>query len=165
MLEQPPGIFLFSHLKYNLQETYQNTYIWLGLSPIDTSTPDDLLMLQNYFINYAVERWFDWHTTESGFRWGYWYYRNLIDWLIIQCDPSTGQTWSEKNVSNFPEFSLTASFLLYTKRFIMLNSMLIVRWLDLFPLANLQTPQNKQTNKFRKSSHTLMPNEAELTTE
>ena len=67
----------------HLQETAQDTSLWLGLSPIDTSTPNDLLMLWNCFIYFAVG-----HrccATEPGFAedigaieiW-------LIDWLICE---------------------------------------------------------------------------------
>ena len=43
------------------------TSLWLGLSPIGTSMPDGLLMLQNCFFNFAVEHWFSCRATEPGF--------------------------------------------------------------------------------------------------
>ena len=59
------------------------THLWLGLSPIDTNTPDGLLMLWNCFNDFAVGHLFGCHSTETGFaghigtiecNW-------LIDWL------------------------------------------------------------------------------------
>ena len=62
---------------------YLKTSLWLGLSPIDTGTPDGPLMLWNCFFDFAVEHWFGCHVPEPGFAgdivaieiW-------LIDWLI-----------------------------------------------------------------------------------
>ena len=49
--------------------------------PIDTRTPDGLLMLWNCFIDLAVEHQFSGCTTEPRLRRGYWRYRKLIDWF------------------------------------------------------------------------------------
>ena len=46
-LEQAPAACLCSHLSRYLQEISEDTSLQLGLSPIDTSTPDSLLMLLN----------------------------------------------------------------------------------------------------------------------
>ena len=54
-LEKPPAVYLFSPFSYFLQETSQDTSVWLGLPPIDTGTPDGPLMLRNCFIDFAVE--------------------------------------------------------------------------------------------------------------
>ena len=40
---------------------------WLDLCPVDTSTPDGLLILWNCFLNFAVEHWFSCSATEPGF--------------------------------------------------------------------------------------------------
>ena len=66
-LEQPPSVCPFSHFSCCLQETPEDTSLWLGLSPIDTGIPDSLLMLQSCFFDLAVEHWFSCRTTEPGF--------------------------------------------------------------------------------------------------
>ena len=43
------------------------TSLWLGLFPIDICMPDGLLMLQNCFLGFSVEHWFDCRATEHGF--------------------------------------------------------------------------------------------------
>ena len=82
-VEQPPAVCPFSHFSFYLQETSEDTSLWLGLFPIDTGMPDGLLMLQNCFFNFAVEHWFGCRGNEPGFGGGIgtievW----LIDWLI-----------------------------------------------------------------------------------
>ena len=82
-VEQPPAVCLFSHFSCNLLEASEDTS-WSGLHPTDTSRPDGSLMLQNCFIDFAVEHWFGCRATEPGYV-GHigaieiW----LIDWLII----------------------------------------------------------------------------------
>ena len=66
-LEQSPAICSLSHLNRNLQGTSQNAGLWLGLSPIDTSTHNGPLMLRNCFINFTVEQWFSCRATEPGY--------------------------------------------------------------------------------------------------
>ena len=66
-LEQPPAVCPFSYFSCYLQEISQDTPLWLGLCPVDTSMPDGPLMLQNCFIDFAVEHWFGCHATEPGF--------------------------------------------------------------------------------------------------
>ena len=66
LLEQRPTIPL-SHFSYYLQETSEDTSLWLGISPLDTSTPDSLLIPWNCFIDFAIEDWFGCCTTEPGF--------------------------------------------------------------------------------------------------
>ena len=39
-LEQPPAVCPFSHFSRYLQETSEDTSLWLGLSPIDTGMPE-----------------------------------------------------------------------------------------------------------------------------
>ena len=56
----------FGHFGSYLQETSEDTSLWLGLSPIDTGTPDSSLMLRNCFIYFAVENRFVCGTTEPG---------------------------------------------------------------------------------------------------
>ena len=83
-LEQPAAVCPFSQFSCYLQETSEDTSLWFGLSPIDTVTPYGLLMLQNCFLDFAVEHWFGCRATEPGFAgdidaievW-------LIDWLIV----------------------------------------------------------------------------------
>ena len=65
-VEQPAAVCLFSHFSCYLQETSEDTSLWLGLSFIDTGMPDGLL-LQNCFFNFAVKPWFTCRTTEPGF--------------------------------------------------------------------------------------------------
>ena len=82
-LEQPPVVCLFSHFSCYLQDTSEDTSLWLGLSPIDTVIPHGLLMLRNCFLDFAIEHWFGCCTTEPGFAGNIgaievW----LIDWLI-----------------------------------------------------------------------------------
>ena len=50
-----------------IEETSEDTCLWLGLSPIDTGMTDGLLMLQNCFLDFDVEHWFSCHTTEPSF--------------------------------------------------------------------------------------------------
>ena len=50
-----------------LQATSEDKSLWLGLSPIDASTPDGPLMLQHCFIDFAVEYWFGCRATVPGF--------------------------------------------------------------------------------------------------
>ena len=62
----------------------QDTSLWPGLCPIDTSMPDDLLMLGNCLIAFAAGHWFGCRTTEPRYAgdlgaieiW-------LIDWLNL----------------------------------------------------------------------------------
>ena len=83
-LEQPPAVCPFSHFSCYLQETSEDTSLWLGLSPIVTVTPHGLLILWNCLIDFAVQHWFSCCATESGGFAGdfgeieVW----LIDWLI-----------------------------------------------------------------------------------
>ena len=97
-LKQPPTVCPFSHFSCYLQETAQDTSLWLGLPPppIDTSTPNDPLMLWNCFFNFAVEHWFGYCTAESGFSrdvgaieilkiFFLVFYRNQIYWLMLLC--------------------------------------------------------------------------------
>ena len=65
--KQPPTVCPFSHFSCDLQETSYDTSLWLGLSPTETSTPNDPLMLQNCFITFAVQHWFGCRATELGF--------------------------------------------------------------------------------------------------
>ena len=46
---------------------YLKTSLWFGLSPIDTIIPHGLLMLRNYFLDFAVEHWFGCRASEPGF--------------------------------------------------------------------------------------------------
>ena len=66
-LKKSPAVCPFSHFSCYLQETPQDTSLWLGLSPIDTGTPDGPLMLPNCFIDFAVEYWISCCATEPGF--------------------------------------------------------------------------------------------------
>ena len=66
-----------------LQGTSEDTSLWLCLSPIDNSTQDIPLMLQNCFINIVVEHRIGCHAIEPDFAGNIgaiemW----LIDWLI-----------------------------------------------------------------------------------
>ena len=70
---------------------WRSISFWLGLSPLDTSTPDSPLMLLSCFTDFAIEHWFGCCTTEPGFA------RNigaieiwLIDRLIDITDKSCG---------------------------------------------------------------------------
>ena len=45
---------LFNHFNCNVQETSRNISLWLGLSPVDTGTPDGRLMLQSCLSDCAV---------------------------------------------------------------------------------------------------------------
>ena len=62
-----PVSFRFSHFSCYLSETSEDTSLWLGFSPIDAVTPHGLLMLQNCFLDFAVEHWFGCRATEPGF--------------------------------------------------------------------------------------------------
>ena len=81
-LEQCPTVCPFSHFSWNLQEASQDTSLWLGFPPIDTSAPNGSSMLWNCFIDFAVEYWFGCHTTESGCGRDIGTLENLSDWLI-----------------------------------------------------------------------------------
>ena len=66
-----------------LQETSQDTSLWLGLSPIDACTPNGPLMLRNCFITFAVEYRFGCNATELGFAGNIGAIKMyLVDWLI-----------------------------------------------------------------------------------
>ena len=56
-LEQPATVCPFSHFSCYLQETSADIYLWLGLSPLDTGTPDSPLMPWNCFIDSAIGPW------------------------------------------------------------------------------------------------------------
>ena len=82
-LEQPSAVGPFSHVSCYIQETSEDTYLWLGLSPIDTGMPDGPLMLRNCFSILGVEHRCSRCTTGPGYAedidtiemW-------LFDWLI-----------------------------------------------------------------------------------
>ena len=81
-LEQPLAACLFSHFSCYLQETCEDTSLWLGLSPLDTGTPDSPLMRWNCFIDFAIEHWFVCRATEPGFTGDIGAIESeLIDWL------------------------------------------------------------------------------------
>ena len=66
------------------------TSFWLGLSPLHHGTPDGLLMLRNYLINFAVEHWFSCCTTKPGFAGDIgaleiWLIDWLKMWLFVKC--------------------------------------------------------------------------------
>ena len=76
------GVRPFSYLNCNLQETSQNTSLWLGLSPHAHQHawwPVDVMEL--------LRRLYCWTLIRMSRHWawlcqGYWRYRNLFDWLI-----------------------------------------------------------------------------------
>ena len=75
--------FLHSHFSCYLQETSEDTSLWLNFSLIDTGTSNGLLMLRNCFFDFAIEHWFDCRTTEPGFARDIGAIEfSLIDWLI-----------------------------------------------------------------------------------
>ena len=51
----------------SLIDWFEDTSLWLGLSPLDTSTHNSPLIPQNCIIDFAVEHWFGCHATEPGF--------------------------------------------------------------------------------------------------
>lgn len=62
-LIQPPVFYLLNHFSFYLQETFP----WLGFSPLDTSMPDGPLTLQNGYIDFAAQHWFSCSATEPRF--------------------------------------------------------------------------------------------------
>ena len=86
-LHQPPTVYPFSHLHCNLQETFQNPSLWLGLSPINTTTDNGPVMLRNCFIDFAVDYGFGCHTAKPVCAGDIGTMENwLIDWLIDCCN-------------------------------------------------------------------------------
>ena len=62
---------------------WNNLPLSLCLSPIDTVTSHDVLMLRNCFLDFAVEHWFGCRATEPGFAGDIGVIEvSLIDWLI-----------------------------------------------------------------------------------
>ena len=49
-----------------LKELSEDSSLWFSLFPIDTVTPLGLMMVQNYFLDCAVEHWFGCRAIERG---------------------------------------------------------------------------------------------------
>ena len=72
-----------SHFSCYLQQTSEDTFLWLSLSHLNTGTPDSPLIPWNCFIAFPIEHWFGCRATEPGFAGdiGYWAIL-LINWKV-----------------------------------------------------------------------------------
>ena len=118
LLEQPSAVCPFSCFSCYFQETSEDTSLWLGLSPVDNSLRDNLLMLRTVssILLFSTDsadatemlHWFCcWTPIPLLCHWAllcrrYWRYRYLIDWLIGRFNERSGnQQHPFLNQSNF----------------------------------------------------------------
>ena len=87
-LKPPPAIYAFSYLSCYLQELSQDTSRCRDLFRKQTSTPDDLLMLWNSFIDFGIEHIFGCRASEPGYTAdiGAWSIELLPRWVTARPD-------------------------------------------------------------------------------